>query len=671
MEAEGPSTSGEAETRDEGATELTSADAVALGEHGAANGDGGINNDEDEDEEDDGDDDGDDGTDKDAAVDTFSGKKRPRDTDDSRETDDGVGTEETGPAEEEILEMEAGAVETVAPAEEAAATVAVPSASTTKTAEAPALSSSSASAAAATAGNVSAASVAAAAQLAAAMGWTGLSSLLGVSAHSSSGGSAGSSSSSASAGNLPTVEQVLQAATKCVNEAPPFCHLSKADSAPQLKISNSECAVPAAAEEGGGGDAAAAAANASAIAAATINDRLACKGGMRGYRMTRASHGVGPGSGNYYYEVLILEPPSVSEIVSSLPSNVRMGKKLQQELQQALLYEEENKLRKEAAASVATAAAATATATTTAGNNTGDADPTTESDQKEAAFLSQRHSGSSSQKPTFGAHVRLGWSMRTGDLQAPVGYDKWSFGLRDIGGSKIHCSRREDHWGGEEFGPGDVVGCAISMVPGGGVAAASSIGGNDVVQPPTTAPNSANGTAGSSSKPGQQTQQLAQAQSQQPQGQQNHIRFFKNGTPMGEFIISKGKREGGAAFMIPNGVYYPAISLYCGASVKVNFGPNFIYQPRKLPTGMKLQPMSSLCKAPIAVEDALIKVTKEKTFRKADMQQKFLDLVRAETQVLQDAYQSHRKKHLHDVIQERKQRNLKTDDLESDDFYEK
>lgn len=37
------------------------------------------------------------------------------------------------------------------------------------------------------------------------------------------------------------------------------------------------------------------------------------------------------------------------------------------------------------------------------------------------------------------AHVRLGWSTRQGDLQAPVGYDRFSFGYRDMGGDLMVC----------------------------------------------------------------------------------------------------------------------------------------------------------------------------------------------------------------------------------------
>lgn len=32
------------------------------------------------------------------------------------------------------------------------------------------------------------------------------------------------------------------------------------------------------------------------------------------------------------------------------------------------------------------------------------------------------------------AHYRIGWSTRQGDLQAPVGFDQYSYGYRDTGG---------------------------------------------------------------------------------------------------------------------------------------------------------------------------------------------------------------------------------------------
>lgn len=550
---------------------------------------------------------------------------------------------------------------------------------------------------------ISVASVAAASQLSSAMGWNGLFSLLnlslltnnGNSSTSSSndrgrssraspaasgGSSSGSSSGSNNSGSLPLKDQVLQAAIKAVNDAPPFVHLSKTDSAPQLKITNSVSAQ--ASDTAAASDNAVASAETAPSERATdaspilVNDRLACQQGegeMRGYRMTRASHGVAAGSGNFYYEVVILKPPTARELVNSLPPNVRLGKKLQREMEKALMEEEEAE-REEKRERENESKRANETAEKEDGDNTGAAATTPASKTKS----SSKSNGTT--RSSFGAHVRLGWSMRTGDLQAPVGYDKWSYGIRDIQGSKIHCSKREDNWGGEEFGAGDVVGCMISMVSDG-----TEDGGGSSSENASTA-NSNNNANDSKNE-------QDPVNDQQPQGNENHIRFFKNGLPMGEFVITKGKREGGAAFIIPNGVYYPAISLYMGATVKVNFGPHFIHPPRKLPSGMSLksskkkgaggsgssvfQPISNLCKAPLTVEEASAKVAKEQKtlfFRKADntaQQKRFQELVETEVGIQQEAYQNHRRKHILDVMEERKQRKLKYDDLEQDEFFAK
>eukprot|EP00968_Pinguiococcus_pyrenoidosus_P002034 scaffold109_cov252-Pinguiococcus_pyrenoidosus.AAC.19 len=57
-------------------------------------------------------------------------------------------------------------------------------------------------------------------------------------------------------------------------------------------------------------------------------------------------------------------------------------------------------------------------------------------------------------------HCRVGFATRQGELQAPVGYDKHSYGYRDLCGSRIHQSYREDGYG-KAFRVGDVVGAAI------------------------------------------------------------------------------------------------------------------------------------------------------------------------------------------------------------------
>eukprot|EP00934_Nitzschia_sp_Nitz4_P005361 Nitzschia sp. Nitz4//scaffold117_size69655//19764//21218//NITZ4_006019-RA/size69655-processed-gene-0.24-mRNA-1//1//CDS//3329533636//5351//frame0 len=475
---------------------------------------------------------------------------------------------ETEPSEEKTQDAEAAVVEegkadaetsnattttaTAAPANTAAA--AAPddeSTNATRSKKRPRSPSEPGDAAVMTA--VSAASAAAAAQLSATMGWSGLYSLLSASALSTST-------------NLPTLEQVRQTAQKYVSDSPPHVHLSKTDSAPQLKI---------------------------------IDDhRLQLKGGLRGYRMSRASHGMS--QGHYYFEVWVLDPPKVSEIVQALPSNVRMGTKLQQQVQQALDAEKEGK----------------------------DPDPA-----------------------GFGAHVRLGISNRTGDLQAPVGYDKWSYAIRDIGGARIHASQREDHWGGQSFGPGDVIGVDVCLFP-----PIESHNG-------TTHPTNGTGAA-------DVTMEDAATASDHPETPRNVIRFFKNGQPMGEVLVSKHKKEASPAFFIPDGVYYPAVSLYMGASVELNPGPHFVYPPKKTSTpGMKLKPVSDLCPQPMSVEDAVAKVQKEKAFRKPEMLQKFQELVQTEVQVQLGAYASYRQRHVQQVMEQRKKRGVKADDLEQDAFY--
>ncbi|KAG0332440.1 hypothetical protein BG004_001268 [Podila humilis] len=64
-----------------------------------------------------------------------------------------------------------------------------------------------------------------------------------------------------------------------------------------------------------------------------------------------------------------------------------------------------------------------------------------------------------------GAHVRLGWARREATLQAPVGFDAYSYGVRDTTGEKVHMSKVAPF--GEPFKTGDVIGLYISLPPDG------------------------------------------------------------------------------------------------------------------------------------------------------------------------------------------------------------
>jgi hypothetical protein len=124
-------------------------------------------------------------------------------------------------------------------------------------------------------------------------------------------------------------------------------------------------------------------------------------------------------------------------------------------------------------------------------------------------------------KTTVGGHVRLGWSMRTGDLQAPVGYDKWSFAIRDTAGFLLHASLRQDDWGGQALGPGDVVGYAILLHPN----------NNASINNANTNTSTNNSTTAEKAKTVTQTQeQQAQAKSTasgDQKGNKNENRFYK------------------------------------------------------------------------------------------------------------------------------------------------
>jgi SPRY domain len=367
---------------------------------------------------------------------------------------------------------------------------------------------------------------------------------------------------------------VESSAHKMVVDMPPWVHWSRSDTAPQLKIA-------------GGAS------------------KTTLLGSYRGYRMGRASAGLS--SGNHYYEVVLMPAPTAHEIYAQLPPSARLGPGLeamlrlqqeqedrdQQQQQQQKEQQQEQSMGQSNHSASSTAAAAASE--TTSGHHLG-------------------------KRVRVGGHVRLGWSMRTGELQAPVGYDKWSYAIRDMGGSLVHKSHRQDAWWSGydsiEFGPGDVVGCALCL---------------DTTDDP-------------------------------------HIRFFLNGECLGHFVISKGKRVGGVAFTIEPGCYYPAVSLYMGGGVRANFGPHWIYPPKKLPTGFpKLQPVSSSVPVPQRPHEAVEACGKALKLLQALKRPEYARAVKAaieaEAKVRCDAYDRYYLSQLEFVHNEREDRGLTTNDL--------
>jgi len=393
------------------------------------------------------------------------------------------------------------------------------------------------------------------------------------------------------------VDLIANVAQKYVSECPPFVHLSAKDSAPPTQV---QVGPP--------------------------GDRLSVKGGMRGYRMARASHGVDTTSEamTYFYEVLVMPSNGQASAFSTnattssssssqrefhLPpkNSLRVGKELEKEL---------------------------------------DTNDSIQNVEK-----------SSDTKLGLG-HLRLGWSMRTGDLQAPVGFDKWSYGLRDIGGSKIHSSKRDDNWGGESFGPGDVIGFAIHLNK-----SDHNLSSGLASLGPLHTDNE--------DRPKKKTKRSAASRNVEFS---NHIRFFKNGKAMGDgFVSSKGRRSGCEAFdNIENGVYVPAISLYMGACARVNFGPHFIFPiaPSQLPTGMKLKPMSERCPKPIEATEAVKRCLADKSIsRKTDPRvvEAFELAIETEAKVNCEAYAEFLKRHVLEIREARIKKNSSITDLPDDE----
>jgi Set1/Ash2 histone methyltransferase complex subunit ASH2 len=375
------------------------------------------------------------------------------------------------------------------------------------------------------------------------------------------------------------VNQIQTMAAKNLNDVPPYVHLSVRDAAPQLNIDT---------------------------------EKLSVQGGMRGYRMVRASQGVD--SGCWYYEAVVLDPPSVQEVVDALPTNVRLGDGVREGLKRGLEKEQEREMAKAKA----------------------NADSQGEVVVEESKKKKRKVVGSNGvEQYSVGGHLRMGWSMRTGELQAPVGYDRWSYGIRDINGSRIHHSKREDKWGGVGFQPGDVIGFAICLVD-----------------------RDENSNSNSNSHDNKRHQFVVNS---------NHIRFFKNGAPMGDFIVSRGVKSGGEAFDdIQSGTYYPAISSYMGGTARVNFGPHFIHPPKGLPTGMKLRPISEMCVKPMEPEKVLMTFQKEKLLgKKVDegIVKAIHDAVSVEAKMRHDIYQQHVNDNVEVVRRGRNERGTGTSDL--------
>lgn len=227
-------------------------------------------------------------------------------------------------------------------------------------------------------------------------------------------------------------------------------------------------------------------------------------------------------------------------------------------------------------------------------------------------------------------HVRMGWARREATLDAPVGFDAYSYGLRDVDGQKMFMSRPKDFFDkGESIEEGDVIGMEINLpsislhkkiVDGiynsavdfdddghnlekadiirdrvpirfkthlyfEKIEYAASKELEELMNPsPLTA--SVGGLNGSGQQPG--PNHPAPALRTLPH---SSIKVYKNGKLMGTAFkdllaflpLASKPTDGqvGARDGLDDGMlgYYPAVSCFRGGAAEVNFGPNFWFPP--------------------------------------------------------------------------------------------
>ena len=101
-----------------------------------------------------------------------------------------------------------------------------------------------------------------------------------------------------------------------------------------------------------------------------------------------------------------------------------------------------------------------------------------------------------------------------------------------------------------------------------------------------------------------------------------------------------------------------------GGSVKVNFGPHFACNPRKLPHGVKVKPMSDLCEKPPTADDIATRIKQLPKKTDDKLIKAMEEALKAEAEIRNESYQQHYRQHVEDVKKEREARNLSTNDLE-------
>ncbi|CAB3979143.1 set1 Ash2 histone methyltransferase complex subunit ASH2 isoform X2 [Paramuricea clavata] len=156
-----------------------------------------------------------------------------------------------------------------------------------------------------------------------------------------------------------------------------------------------------------------------------------------------------------------------------------------------------------------------------------------------------------------GTASRVGWSQLYGNLQAPLGYDKFGYSIRSKKGTVFHQSRGKHYSDG--YATGDVIGIFISLPENNQPGA--------MFLPPTYKANAL--IKFKSFLYYEEKDRVDQTEKELSPLEGSKIVYYQN-----------GQSKGVAVENIFGGTYYPAISLYKNATVSINFGPEFKFPPK-------------------------------------------------------------------------------------------
>jgi COMPASS component BRE2 len=194
-----------------------------------------------------------------------------------------------------------------------------------------------------------------------------------------------------------------------------------------------------------------------------------------------------------------------------------------------------------------------------------------------------------------GGHVRVGWARREAPLDAPVGFDGYSYGIRDMSGQKVHMSRPKD-FADVSFEEGDVIGLRICLPPletQRGLTDDLVVKAGDVIR--DRIPIRFKNQLWFEQFEYQSTKDMEELMNPSPGGKPGNppktlpdswIKIYRNGEylgtpwedlyaflpPASRPLAAIGGRE------LDDGTlgYYPAVSVFRSAIVEVNFGPEWI-----------------------------------------------------------------------------------------------